>query len=333
MATLGTTFPTLLDQAKRMDPNGSIANIVELLSQRNALIQDAVAIEGNLPTGHRFTSRTGLPAVSWRRFNQGVTPSKSRTSQFTESCGMLVARSVVDCALARLNGNEAAFRASEDRPFLAALANEAESSIIYGNNTTTTPEEILGLTPRYNDLDTGDAAGNIVTYDTTNDATNTSIWFIVWGEDGAHLIYPKGSTAGIVTKDMGEQLIADGASNAGATFRAYVTEYEWSMGVCVRDWRNVVRLANVDSAQAATSELLIPKMIESYYKLNNPMAGKLGIYMNRQTAAILHKEARLAAKNGTLGLSTYEGKEIVTFMGHPIRISDAILNTEDDVTT
>jgi hypothetical protein len=239
----------------------------------------------------------------------------------------------VDCALARLNGNEAAFRASEDRPFLAALANEAEASIIYASNATTTPEEILGLSPRFPSADNASSTGGQVVDAGSDDAANTSIWFIVWGEDGAHLIYPKGSTAGIVTKDMGEQLIADGASNAGATFRAYVTEYEWSFGVCVRDYRNVVRIGGIEvDDTASTADTIVPNMIEAYYKLNNPMAGKLGIYMNRWTAMKLHQQARVSVKSSTLGLSNYEGKEIVTFMGHPIRISDAILNTEADVT-
>lgn len=330
MAAIGYTFPTLLDQAKRMDPNGSIANIVELLAQRNPVIEDAVALEGNLPTGHRFTSRTGLPSTSWRRFNEGVAASKSRTSQHTESIGMLVSRSEVDCELAKLNGNEAAFRMSEDKAHLAALANEAEASIFYASTEGSTPNEIQGLSPRFDALSGLDQSSQIVNFEVGDDATNTSIWFVVWGEDGAHLIYPKGSMAGIQTTDMGQHLVTD--SGGTNKFRAYVTEYSWHFGVCVRNWRNVSRICNIPASLAGTGDTLIPAMIDAYYKLDNPNAGKLCIYTNRTMRTALHKQARAATSGSTLSLSMIEGKEIVTFMGHPIRVADALLNTEADIT-
>lgn len=330
MAAIGYTFPTLLDQAKRLDPNGSVANIVELLAQRNPVIADAVAMEGNLPTGHRFTSRTGLPSTSWRRFNEGIAASKSRTSQFTESIGMLASRSEVDCDLAKLNGNEAAFRASEDRAHLAAMANEAEASIFYASTEGSTPNEIQGLSPRFDALTGLDQSGQIVDFEAGNDDTNTSIWFVVWGEDGAFLVYPKGSMAGIESHDMGEQYVTD--SGGTNKFRAYVTDYSWKFGVCVRNWRNVARLANVDTAESAVADTLLPKMIETFYKLDNPSAGKLCIYANRTVRSLLHRQARYATTGSTLSLTNIEGKEIVTFMGAPIRTADALIDTEADVT-
>ena len=40
MATLNQTKNTLLDVAKRLDPNGKIAKIAELLSQDNGILDD-----------------------------------------------------------------------------------------------------------------------------------------------------------------------------------------------------------------------------------------------------------------------------------------------------
>ena len=62
MSTLATTHPTLLDITKRLDPNGKIDTIAEMLAQTNEIIEDMVWLEGNLVTGHRTTVRTGLPA-------------------------------------------------------------------------------------------------------------------------------------------------------------------------------------------------------------------------------------------------------------------------------
>ena len=38
MAALGTTVPTLLDLAKRTDPNGAVAKVIEILDQSSELL-------------------------------------------------------------------------------------------------------------------------------------------------------------------------------------------------------------------------------------------------------------------------------------------------------
>ena len=99
-------------------------------------------VEGNLPTGHRTSVRTGLPQGTWRQLNYGVQPTKSTTSQVTDACGMLETYSEIDKALADLNGNTAEFRLSEDKAFLEGLSQQMAQTIFYGN-TATTPENIL----------------------------------------------------------------------------------------------------------------------------------------------------------------------------------------------
>ena len=66
MATIGNTVATLNDWAKRLDPDGKIAKIVEMLSQKNAILDNMLFKEGNLPTGEQATIRTGLPDVYYR---------------------------------------------------------------------------------------------------------------------------------------------------------------------------------------------------------------------------------------------------------------------------
>ena len=84
MSVLGAKNPTLLDVAKSLDPDGSTADVVELLNQTNEILLDATWAEGNLPTGHRVTVRTGLPSVVWRRLYGGVPASKSKRAQVDE---------------------------------------------------------------------------------------------------------------------------------------------------------------------------------------------------------------------------------------------------------
>lgn len=70
---------TYADWAKRVDDNGRIAAIIELLSQTNEILEDMLVVEGNLPTGHKTTVRTGLPQATWRLLNSGVPNAKSTT--------------------------------------------------------------------------------------------------------------------------------------------------------------------------------------------------------------------------------------------------------------
>ncbi len=121
MAVKGLTALTLADWGKRVDKNGKVDKIIELLGQTNPILQDMPFVEGNLPTGHRTTIRSGLPSATWRLLNYGVQPSKSTTVQVTDSVGMLETYAEVDKSLADLNGNTAEFRLSEDRAFIEAM--------------------------------------------------------------------------------------------------------------------------------------------------------------------------------------------------------------------
>jgi len=195
MATLGSNVLTLADHAKRLDPDGKVPSIVELLSQSNEILDDMLWMEGNLPTGHRTTVRTGLPAVAWRLLNQGVQPSKSTTAQVDEQCGMLEAWSEVDKDLAMLNGNTAAFRLSEAQAFIEAMNQEMASTLFYGN-AGLTPEEFTGLSIRYSDPAAVNGQNVIDAGGSGSD--NSSIWLVAWGGQTVHGIFPKGSKAGLI---------------------------------------------------------------------------------------------------------------------------------------
>lgn len=333
MATLGNTFPTMIDVAKRMDPDGSVSAIVEALVKYNPILEDLAWKEGNLPTGHRFTSRTALPSLAWRRFNQGVPKSKSLTEQNDETCGILEGFSQVDEDLAALNGNEVAFRASEDMSFLQAMNLEVATGLFY-HSVVNNPEKFQGLTPRLN-LTTGNpASAQIIKADATaSGADQTSIWLIGWSPDTCFGIFPKGSMAGLKQEDLGKQLVQDANSN---NFVAYTTKWQWKMGLCVRDFRYITRVCNIDTsawkADLSAGADIVLSMLDAYaaiFEMNtvNPV-----FYMNRQAYSMLNKQL---AKKGTVNLLEYidrGGRRIPAFYGIPIRITDALTITESVVT-
>src|SRR5690242_1211172 len=124
MAVLGTNVLTYADWAARVDPDGSIATIIELLSQTNEILEDMLVIEGNLPTGHKTTVRTGLPTATWRLLNYGVPNGKSTTAPIIDTCGLLETFNNIDEEVAELNGNTAEFRMSESMAFLEGMSQQ-----------------------------------------------------------------------------------------------------------------------------------------------------------------------------------------------------------------
>ena len=105
MATVGNTYLTLKDKfAQKTD--GKIANaIIDLLTQTNVVLEDAVVRECNEGSTHKTTVRNGLPEVEFRKFYQGVTASKGEYTQVTDTTGMLEVYSQVDKSLADLEGD------------------------------------------------------------------------------------------------------------------------------------------------------------------------------------------------------------------------------------
>ncbi|MDR3361871.1 MAG: hypothetical protein LBO64_03385 [Desulfovibrio sp.] len=328
MAVIGSNYATLADVAKRLDANGKIDTVVELLKQSNEVLEDMTFQEGNLPTGHKTTIRTGLPSAAWRLLNYGVPQSKSKTQQVIDACGMLEAYSEVDKALADLNGNTAAFRLSEDQAFLQAMNKEMATSMFYGD-TSKNPERFLGLAPRYNTLNKAKAATaeNVIDGGGTASGAMTSIYLTAWGANTLFGLYPKGSKAGFEHTDLGEVTLQDAQ---GGQYQGYRTHYKWYIGLCVRDWRYCVRIANIDLATITDAKLL-ELMITASERLPDENIGRPVFYMNRAVRTRLRLAKVGLTLNANVTFDNVEGKKIMRFDEIPVRRTDALVNTEAQV--
>lgn len=337
MATLSTANLTLADWAKRTDPEGRVPVIAELLSQTNEILEDAVFKEGNLPTGERVVIRTGLPTVYWRALNQGIPNSKSTTAQVDEACGILEARSEVDKDLAMLNGNTAQFRLSEDVAFLEAMNQTMATTMFYGNPATD-PKQFLGLASRYSSTSAGNGANVIKAGGTGSD--NTSIFLVVWGDQTCYCPFPKGSAAGLLHEDLGEQTVYN---SDNTRLQAYATRYQWKSGLVVKDWRYVVRICNIDasdisattgsSSQAATSSNAVIRLMNKALNLiPNLNMGRPAFYMNRTVyngLALQAMEKSVNVLSVQQGLSQFgTPTNWLSYLGVPVRKCDALTVAE-----
>ena len=343
---IGATMPskagavTLFDIAQGLDPDSKVARTINLLGQTNEILLDMTHMEANQPMGHKTSILTGLPTVTWRKLYGGVPASKATRANVTDAIGMLEARSEVDVDAYKLNGNSAAWRLAEAGPFLEAMNQNMAETLLYGDSSVD-PERFTGLTPRYNLLSAGNG-GNIIDAGGTG-TDNTSVWLIVWGETTITGIYPKGQVAGLEHRDLGE-IDAFDANND--RYRALADLWKWNNGISLRDWRYVVRIANIDvsdlraqtGTQAPTAATALMKlMIRAQGLIPNLGMGRAAFYANRTVKSFL-SVAALDKSNSAIAIVPatnqfgrvapgYVQKD-TEFFGTPVRTVDRLLNTE-----
>lgn len=327
MATVGTNLYTLTDWARRLDPKGKLDKIVNVLAETNEIIDDALFKMGNLKTGHKTTVLTGLPTITWRKLNRGVQPSKFTTVQVTDTCGMATALAKADMELVKLNGGGTMARLAEEKPYLEAMNQDVAGGLFY-YDTDTDPEKFLGLSARYPYSD----APNVVNNGGSGSDV-TSIWLVGWGENSVHMIFPEGSKAGIDTIDVGKGdpiLTGDGQTPEGE-FLAYVSWYMWNIGLCVRDWRYIVRVCNIETA-GDENTFDHNALIDAYVKIPNIKTCKPALYCNETIYAQIAKAATDSNNRIFTQSKDAFGSPVNEFWGIPVRKCDQILNTETALT-
>jgi hypothetical protein len=330
---------SLLDIAKRTDPNGDVPVIAELLSQKNEVLIDMPWKEGNLPTGTRNTIRTGLPQAYWKRPNAGTTASKSTTAQIDEAAGILEAWCVLDYDVAMLNGNAQKYRMTEADPFIESLSQQLAQNLIYGNSYIN-PERFQGLSPRFGAISGAVNAQNILNAG-GGASGNTSVWLIGWGENTVYGIYPRGSIGGLQHWDFGDRPLQTSTTFGAGMIHAYVDLWHWYCGLAVKDWRFVVRCANISVSDLVngTGTQGAQQLIKLLSRMRSRIPSWGGIrpvfYCNRTVQEMLMIQGLDKSQNI---LNVQEGinqfgqlTANLTFLGIPIRINDQLLLTESQI--
>lgn len=330
MAVKAVTNPTLQDIASRSNAEGSVEmQIIEILRQQNEMLDDMVFVEGNLPTGYKTTIRTGLPQATWRKMYGGVQPTKSKTAQITDNCGMLETYAEIDKALADLNGNKDAFRTSEDRAFIQGMSNQMAQTVYFGDEAIY-PERFTGFAPRFNSKS---AENNDNIIDAGGSANLRSIWLVGWSMDTVHGITPKGSPTGLQMRDLGEDTAT--APDGNGQYQIYRTHYKWDAGLTLRDWRYVVRIANIDKTaltkDASSGPNLPDLMFEAMERIPEFMSVTSAFYMSRDVRTKFRQQLASAVKNSTLEFENVGGRRTAMWQETRIRRSDTLAADEQQV--
>lgn len=318
-----TTLHTIGELRQRMDPDGMLADIAEVIDEFNDFDADIPWMEANDKTSHLFTKRVSYGTPSIRRFNQGVTPSKTTTGQDREVIMMTEDWSEIDRKLADVGGNPEGYRYQEDIGFAESFSQAVPGYYFYGTGQS---EEILGLANRMNDLDlsnTFDAGGT--------GSQLSSIYLVDWGMD-VFGIYPTGSVAGLDWEDKGIET----KESSTTLMEVYRSRWCWDFGLVVRDTRKIARVANIDvsSPSAASPDAIDNVIIHALNKMPRGMRGSgVTMYCNSDVMTILDILVK-DKTNMNYDWSDKFGRPVRAFRDMiPIRQVDQILSTEDQVTT
>jgi len=340
MAVQGSGVPTLLDILNTIAPDGKSYKIAEVLTQAEEVLEDYVMVEGNTTDGHKDAVRTSLPEPSFRAFNAGVPRTKGGSSTIEETCALLEDFSQADRELAlRHPGGKDAYRTQEAIPHMQGMSNKMARSLFYANQTTN-PLEFTGFAPRFNTMDDtlSQAAGQIIDAGGTGSDLR-SIWLVGWSKQTVFGIYPKGTQAGLSHEDMTNSDNGKTLYDAdGNPFVGFEDHWLWRCGLMVKDWRYVVRIANIDltelTVDAATGPDIQDLMIQAVELIESTNGVRAAFYIPRPLRTFFRRQIQAKANlNLSWGdPSSISGKKVMMFDEIPVRRTDALNTSEQQVT-
>lgn len=326
MAVLTADRLTVVEQAKRIDPDGSAAKIAELLDQFNEIFVDAVAEAANDVRSHKVSVRDGLPTITPRKINAGGTRSVSKVNQKRFEVMLYDVPIEIDEELIIHEPSPIEARRIEEAAFLEATLQEFARVFFYGNESTY-EDEINGLATLYNTLSDSNVRGAGGTGSDT-----TSVWVVQWKPRQMSLIYPKGSKgAGVEHNDKGLQRVTDSSGNP---YYAYSSQVKLSFGIAPVDPRAVQRIANIES-DGVTNNLAADtgqrNLFSALNAMPSPRTNKMAktvLYCNRD---LLTQFDIWANEKSNMCLTVKDlktGEPMTVVRGCPVRMVEQILSTE-----
>lgn len=317
MSTLHQNTQLTLTEVAKRSLNGEMLPIAEILMKSRPCVQHMVFVEANDLFSHVTTQRYSLPSGSWRKFNAGVASETSLTRQIRDTIGMLETYAEHDAKLVDSMPSPGQFRNDENVAFIEGLGQTIGYQLFYGN-ALVDAEKWTGLAPRMAALNSKTIQG---CGGTGSDVS--SIYLVQWRPDRVHMVYPRGSSAGLKHEALGRATKVD--SN-GLMWEVYRDHFTWDCGLVVRDPRCIARIANIEVS--GTSNIFDEdKLIAAKNWMREQGAGAVGycstnVYTQIQIA-IKDKSNVFHAVRDPFGQS-----EVPSLMGIPLYVDENIVETE-----
>lgn len=294
----------------------------------NEILGDLRWKEANGGTKHKESTMEDLPRGEFGPLGGFYGSGKATSRQVEEEVHHMKLYSKVPVDVAKLSGNPARYRKTEDEAVVEGLSQQAAEEIFYGSGDADVWEP-RGLSNRLNAL----SMANVLDAGGTSGSDGlTSIYLIKQDPRAFFGIYRQGIPAGLNVRDLGEENDLD--TSTGKERRVYKTLFEWEMGFMVRDPRVVYRIANVPVPNSVLDETAFAKwnhlLIQALNKIPNKLGGSLRIYCNSDVIS-QWDIMTFNRDNVYYNPASPDGKKPADFRGVPIRRVDALLSTEDQV--
>lgn len=325
MATL-TSYYSLVEQAKRVNPDGTLAAIVEVLNRKmGEILSEAPWVKSNDVWTNKTVRRATLPTASRRKLNSGVSAGVSRTTEIMDVMEMLEVYAKYDKAWIDSFEDPSKARLQEAKAFIEGMGQQLIADIIYCDSNAD-PDGMHGLAPR---LSTVDSEYVINTGGSGSDVT--SVYVVTWGENEVFLTYPRNiNNLGIEHKDLGEVTLTEYDTAGAATGREYQGYKDWfgvKCGLVVKNPRCIGRVANIETSGSSNifDEDNLITLLENMEVNENTR-----IYCNQ--TIITQARIKLKDKNNVhwAPMQGLGGLPFLTFDEIPVRKIDKsiLLNTE-----
>ena len=324
---------TLPDLALRFD-NGMLRAVVNLLSQKNRILEDIIFKASSETTQETFAIETKLPEGQYTAIGEGIQEERSDQDLVAENMGSLDSLNKIPWKLLRYSANPNALRTQEDMRFVKGMSHTLVGTLLYGNEAINR-KAFTGLTPRYNSkaIDTvysGGGTGNSL----------GSIWAVNWNlEDGAYCIYPQGrNDAGITMINMGRDTAID--FDNGGEYIVYRTFFNVEWGLVIKREDQIGRYGDLAFDLTGSNQprlgpasgftgvgnlfdyRMLIEMLDALWESEG-----VSLYANRK----MRTQINLAAvDNHNVEYRTEEvyGKPTKVFQDAPIKLLEQLLMTE-----
>jgi hypothetical protein len=317
---------SLVEFARRIDPNGNQARIADVLNRTNEVLLDMVWQEANAEFANKTVQRLSLPTGTYRALNEGVSGEASSTKELWDVIGFLESYSEPDKKYIDNQPDTTGARSTEGNAFIEGMSQTFATNLIYGN-TASNPRSFTGLAPRLAALN---SAGTVLGAGGTGSDV-TSIYIVQWGPNKVYGIFPRGSKMGLQHEDLGVQTKVD--SN-GKMWQVYRDHFTWDHGLVVSNPRCIGRYANLEST-GTTSNLADSTKLKELITILNRMPNRgrgACLYVNPTVMSQIDYLAA-AKSNVWYTVDNAFGAPTMTFRGtNPVRMVEAILDTETAIT-
>jgi len=197
---------------------------------------------------------TYLPTPGTRRFNEGVAPTASHKTPFSDPIAMVEDYSEVDYALWKIQNDPNQWRQDEDAAKVEAMTQKMETLFISGT-IATDPAAFDGLAARFNSSTRRPNGVSFTPYNVIlnggSGADVVSVWVLEMGKKKVYGIYPKNLPVGLQIEDLGKVTINTNTLGTPKYMEALRTHFAWHCGFVVEDERCVQRLANIEITGAS----------------------------------------------------------------------------------